>query len=410
MNGLLTRPWLVFAAALAAAPCWAQEHRSIDPDFACAAEPSDIQRRVLTLPSSEAASRVLWEIIDSVGMSAERWSKIIELREAPDVANAIALISPLTNSPAIFYNVDFIERIRDSSESAWADRAILAHEIAHHLSQHLKAEDREQRISNELEADKFAGNHLYVHGASLAATVAVFEQLGGGGDYPSKKARADAAKNGWIRACERAGDDCSGPPSDMHAAIERLRSYEDFGSYAATREEARQMLRSVGVPRLTGPAVGDYVEGHFENGYCITIWAQTHGKPNAYGVRFGKHEPDWDWESTYFEIIVPERFFDPAECHYELSIACPMAFAAGSEVELNGGWINLDPPCPAVTLAVWDWGDGTVRRHPGRPPAPFPSRHRYQVRGEYAVSVSLLSERDVELDRAECSVTIGSRQ
>ena len=98
-------------------------------------------------------------------------------------------------------------------------------------------------------------------------------------------------------------------------------------------------------------------------------------------------------------------------CDNSLGIACPptgdpQSSIVGLDVQLNGGWANLDPPCRQVTLARWDWDDGTVEDFPGNPPGPFPNQHTYATGGAYTVTVSLFDDFDILLDEATCSIEV----
>lgn len=103
----------------------------------------------------------------------------------------------------------------------------------------------------------------------------------------------------------------------------------------------------------------------------------------------------------------------PVVCDNNLGIACPptgdpQSFIDGLFVQLNGGWANLDPPCPQVARADWDWGDGTVEVFLGNPPGPFPNSHMYDAPGTYLVSVYLFADPDQMqlLDGASCEVMV----
>ncbi len=96
-------------------------------------------------------------------------------------------------------------------------------------------------------------------------------------------------------------------------------------------------------------------------------------------------------------------------------MSCPpsgdsMSYIAGLEVQINGGFANLDEPCPAVVYATWDWGDGTIDEFfpQGDPPYvyPFPNRHEYSDIGVYLVNVRIYDADGVELALASCRVIV----
>jgi len=95
-------------------------------------------------------------------------------------------------------------------------------------------------------------------------------------------------------------------------------------------------------------------------------------------------------------------------CEYSLGMSCPSS--GDASVEINGGFINLPLPCPAVTRATWDWGDGTVDEFlaVGDPPYvyPFPNAHVYGESGSYTTTLRLLDSKDNLLDEASCDLQI----
>ena len=173
-----------------------QELIRIDPRHYCAAEPGPVPETLFVLPPTATAERAVQEILDFIVMGTGGWSLFASAED-----KASASIDPVTGERRIVYNEDFIDDLRGESESVWANVAILAHEVAHHLNNHLQVGDEEQRRVEELEADRFAGYILARKGASEEATQRVFRALGGGTDYhPPVRDRVAAARNGWLRA------------------------------------------------------------------------------------------------------------------------------------------------------------------------------------------------------------------
>lgn len=201
---------VVALAILAPVPAAAQEILKIDQKYACAAEPGPAVEEATLFPSTKAASDVLKDIVAYVGLSAER----IDLR-ASDVTNAVAYLDPLSRRRLILYNEDFVRRLQSDSQSMWVPRAILAHELAHHLNNHLEISTPDRRRIEELEADRFAGHVLFKMGADLKAVTAVFAVLREGGTYPSRSARTAAATNGWWVAKEQGGYPGKGSTLDV---------------------------------------------------------------------------------------------------------------------------------------------------------------------------------------------------
>jgi len=113
--------------------------------------------------------------------------------------------------PYILFNPNFLQTVRKlnfSSETIpddtndWATLTILAHEIGHHLNNHLSnpypgATSRDM----ELEADKTAGFLIYLMGGTLANAQLAYNgpSVSETGSYthPPKSQRLDAIKSGW---------------------------------------------------------------------------------------------------------------------------------------------------------------------------------------------------------------------
>jgi len=95
-------------------------------------------------------------------------------------------------------------------------------------------------------------------------------------------------------------------------------------------------------------------------------------------------------------------------CEYSLGMECPSS--GDANVEINGGFINLPPPCSPVARATWDWGDGAVDEFlpVGDPPYvyPFPNSHVYGESGSYTITLRLFDSSDRQLDEASCDLQI----
>ena len=177
----------------------ASEYVEIDPNFSCAGEASELPSSTYLFDPIPSDVETLNTLAKQAGISVSA----IDLRPA-DINNAAAFFHPISGKPVIAYDVAFFRRSENNSLSYWSSRAILAHELAHHINRHLdsKKEDCSQdqtTCEEELEADKFAGFVLAGLGAPLGTVLAIFENLKSGGKYyPSQSARVTAAKIGWM--------------------------------------------------------------------------------------------------------------------------------------------------------------------------------------------------------------------
>lgn len=114
------------------------------------------------------------------------------------------------NRRYIYYNPEFMERIKDAARTDWAAMAILAHEIGHHLQGHrtedggrTPQEERAIHYRQELEADKYSGFILRYLGASLReaqSAVAAYGDKDGSPTHPPMAARLEAIGAGWEEA------------------------------------------------------------------------------------------------------------------------------------------------------------------------------------------------------------------
>ena len=194
-KALTSIPLAIAILSVAGSPASSQELVRIDPRYYCAAEPGPVPEEVFTLPPTPEAEAAVREILDLIVIGTGGWSLWASSQD-----KASASMDPVTGERRIIYNEDFINDLRGESESVWANVAILAHEVAHHLNDHLQIGNDDRRRIEELQADRFAGYVLFRKGASEEATQRVFRALGGGGAYPPVRDRVAAARNGWLRA------------------------------------------------------------------------------------------------------------------------------------------------------------------------------------------------------------------
>ena len=222
---------------VAGGPASSQELIRIDPRYYCAAEPGPVPERLFVLPPTATAQRAVQEILDFIVMGTSGWRLLASSQD-----KASASMDPVSGERRIVYNEDFIDDLTGESESVWANVAILAHEVAHHLNNHLEGGDEERRRIEELEADRFAGYILFRKGASEEATQRVFRALGGGGEYPPVRDRVAAARNGWLRARQ-----LGSTVADVGSILA-----DDVAAAGATATEAEDDVADVAVPRVSG--------------------------------------------------------------------------------------------------------------------------------------------------------------
>ena len=146
----------------------------------------------------------LLKLIKSTGVREDR----ILVMEKPGFRNAAAAQCAMPDGEImqlIMWDPDFMEELDRSAGTKWASVAVLAHEIAHHANNdtgqgRLPAHKRREQ---ELYADRWAGQRLKSFGARRNEAVAVFAQMGEGGEtHPPSRQRVAAAGEGWDRAEE----------------------------------------------------------------------------------------------------------------------------------------------------------------------------------------------------------------
>ncbi|MEP7372188.1 MAG: hypothetical protein ABI675_02295 [Chitinophagaceae bacterium] len=139
------------------------------------------------------AQEMLTEIMNVVGLKAN-----FELKEAK-VANFEAII--LHRKRYILYNPSFINWINKETHDKWANLALLAHEVGHHLNGHTIKRSG-SRPALELEADEFAGFVLHKLGASLEQAQEVMKYIANNKaskTHPARNSRMRAIQNGWSK-------------------------------------------------------------------------------------------------------------------------------------------------------------------------------------------------------------------
>jgi hypothetical protein len=154
--------------------------------------------KVYSFDSDVEANKALNSIMNLTGLPAN-----FEIRAA-SIDNACAVIKCDANGNCdrfILYNQEFMERIKDETNSSYSEFAILAHEIAHHLSGHTLT-NTGSSYNMELEADKFAGFILFKLGASIEDAKKAYSSLNesGSATHPPKSARIAAISNGFYDA------------------------------------------------------------------------------------------------------------------------------------------------------------------------------------------------------------------
>ena len=164
----------------------------------CGFDRAIINQKVYSFDSDTEAESALNRIMKLTGLPAN-----FEIRAA-SVDNACAVIKCNGKGDCnrfILYNQEFMEKVKDQTATNYSELAILAHEIAHHLSGHTLTSTGNS-YDMELESDKFAGFILYKLGASIDDAKKSYSTLSKNGSitHPPREARIAALSNGYFDA------------------------------------------------------------------------------------------------------------------------------------------------------------------------------------------------------------------
>ena len=153
--------------------------------------------------SSDSSADESLEAILSVVGAAKRFM----LYPCDKINNAVAYTSPTSGFRYILYDEEFMNSLSNRNNKYWANMAVLAHEVGHHINGHTLGEDVSQYNNRlqELEADEFAGFVLSKLGAALKEVEEIFSNLGQDGDdtyrsHPNKTRRLNAINKGFEKA------------------------------------------------------------------------------------------------------------------------------------------------------------------------------------------------------------------
>ena len=149
---------------------YCQKKVDLDIDNICTFNGKPIENDLYSFESSNEARVIAKRIVDEIGL------KINFDIFASNVPNAVARIEKdsLGNIVrSILYSQNFINQIKNETNSYWPAIGILAHEIAHHLNGHTLNKGGSRPIL-ELEADEFAGFILQKMGATLKQAKSMF--------------------------------------------------------------------------------------------------------------------------------------------------------------------------------------------------------------------------------------------
>ena len=154
-----------------------------------------------TLRHGQPDSRVEQMIDDIVKASGLR--RNFDVVSSPDVPNAAAWVEG--DRRMIGYNPNFLNHIVRRTNTEWAVKSIMAHEVGHHLQGHTLQRGG-SRPSIELEADNYSGHIVrWLNGTLEHAQVAMraLAPTQGTGTHPGREDRLSSIREGWYAAGRR---------------------------------------------------------------------------------------------------------------------------------------------------------------------------------------------------------------
>jgi TPR repeat protein len=197
------------------------------------------------------------------------------------VENCIATIDK-NNRPIILYNPNFLKSVKKLGfkeadipsilEKDWSTLTILAHEIGHHLNNHITNPlPGATHIQLELEADKTAGFLIYLMGGTLEKAKMAFQGISetGGYTHPKRQDRIaaltngyDDAKNKFPKIIKTIVTNPGSSKSEIEQEIQRAINLYDNKSYT----EAFVLLKK----NDDNPQTWNYLGKSYELGFGVT--------------------------------------------------------------------------------------------------------------------------------------------
>lgn len=195
--------WILLLFSLQTTPTNAQQQ-----DFYGHQVGQDMCRGMSYLPDA-----LVNQLVNRIVEASTGFESTYILQPCHSIANCVAIVDE-RGRPYILYNPDFLTRIKGLSFTSaempsandWNVLLVLAHEVAHHLRNHLtNPNPYKTKPDMELEADEMAGFILYKLGApSLAIAQRALESNtvpeAGTRTHPPRALRLEAFQSGWNKA------------------------------------------------------------------------------------------------------------------------------------------------------------------------------------------------------------------
>lgn len=186
--------WISLVLMLAAAaPCFAQV--KIKLNTGCSWSGKEAGKEFIVSDPSKEIEGIVQAMLNKMSIPRTGFT----LKKSEDVQNAMASTAP-DGQRYILYNERFIAQFKQDSATVNAAYAVLAHEIGHHVQNHiLNLTDLTKAKDQELQADYFAGGVLFALCRSLREAKSALSALPekSSATHPSRFAREEQVKQGW---------------------------------------------------------------------------------------------------------------------------------------------------------------------------------------------------------------------
>lgn len=272
---------------------------------ACNFDISLINKTVYSFGSDIEAESALQRIMKLSGLPAN-----FEIRAA-SVPNAAAFVDCDVNGNCkryILYNQEFMENLKNETNSPHAEYAVLCHEIGHHLSGHTITNSG-KNYDLELEADKFAGFMLFKLGLTIDETKKTYSNLpiNGSTTHPPKDARIAALTNGWYDAKRNGGTNSNNNSNSDKAKMSSFMFTANKIEYYKPTNNLKTSINGHNEVTWVFDVTNNFPVGIDVNGKSISIthFNSDYTIKKAETFRMYSGEPEYENNYVHYTIFNP---------------------------------------------------------------------------------------------------------
>jgi hypothetical protein len=205
---------------------------------------------ILMDPPNDEYNKIVNNIASQIGLASNKY--IVKVGNVP---NACAIYNKEDKKRYIIFSLNFFETLRTTSGliSYWMAKAILAHELAHHLNGDT-FENSTNRQENELKADEFIGFALSkLNCPDLITAQLAINSIALDRDmtlsYPPRGARLEAVAIGWRKTGRNPDDVIKIPKKDADLAFKtsKLSGRNPYRVEVTIDADAKELLNIASV-------------------------------------------------------------------------------------------------------------------------------------------------------------------